>query len=193
MSIQFGKSLEEVLDELLFERGTPTPDAIATWATLYPEHRAALVEFAASWAEDEHLPLPRVDEARQRSVVAKTMNQFRAAAAPAVPRTLSALAGSAGRTLDDVARGLGVDASVIAKLNARRIDPATIGRAMAVRISKLLKVDTAAVIASWSGAPAPLAAAAFLGRPAPLPQETLAQALAKVGAPNELIAELEAD
>jgi len=190
MTIQSGKPFEDVLDEMLFERGAPTVDTVAIWAALYPEHRASLIEFAASWAEDTHLPLVRTDDVRQRSIVVKTINRFRAATAPAAPSTLSALAASAGKTMDDVAQGLGIDASVISKLNARRIEPRTIGSVLVARLAKLLQTDAASVIATWTGAPAPLAAAAFLRRPVTLPRETLKDALLKAGAPATLIVEL---
>lgn len=193
MTIQSGKPFEDVLDEMLAERGDPTADVVAIWAALYPEHRAALIEFAANWAEDTHLPVASTDEARQRSVVVRTINQFRASTAPVVPSTLSALAASAGTTMEAVAQSLGVDASVVAKLNARRIEPRTIGTALSARIAKLLQVDVAAVVATWSGASAPLAAAAFLGRTVTLPRESLREALLKAGTPARLIAEFEAE
>jgi hypothetical protein len=191
MTIKSGKGFEDVLDEMLAGRSAPTADAVAIWAALYPEHRTALIEFAASWAEDTHLPVARTDEARQRSVVATAIDKFRSATAPVAPTTLSALAASAGTTMEGVAQGLGIDTSVVAKLNARRIEPRSIGGTLASRIAKLLHVDVAAVVATWSGAPAPLGAAAFLARSASVRRETLREALIKVGTPACLVAELE--
>jgi|GEM_PF-2367199 len=191
MNDQNGKSLDEVLDAMLFEHGIPTIQAVAEWTARHPEHRAAIIEFAAAWAEDDHLPAPRVDNLRDRSVAAATINQFRTAVA--APNSLAGMAAARGRSMHDLARGTGIDTRILMKLNARRIAPATIGRAMALRIGKFLEIEPSSVIASWTGTHTPLAAAAFLAGSVSLPQETLRQAMERIGVSPELITEMEGD
>lgn len=186
-------SFDDVLDELLLEHGAPTPQAVAAAAVRHPAHKAALLEFAASWAEDDHLPIPKIDEQREQSLLGDAMSKFSASAAPIAAATLLDLAGAARLTLTDIAQDLGVDPVIVSKLNARRIDPRTIGRATASRVGRFLRVDTARVVSAWSGEPPRLAAAAFLPQATGLSQETFLTALEKAGVSPELIAELLSD
>lgn len=182
-------SLEDVLDQMLFADGVPSKDAIARWSSRYPEFRADLLAFAAGWAEDEHLAPPCVNELHERSLQVVAMNAFRADEPIATPQTLAQLAVTRGLTLDAIAQDLGIAAGVVIKLDAGRIDPATIGRSLVSHISKFLRVSPATVTASWGRPRPPMAAAAFLGKSISLPRETLRAALTKADTPAQLIAE----
>ena len=49
-------NLEEIQDAILLEEAKPTHDALERWVTLYPQYRADLVEFFATWAEQAAIP-----------------------------------------------------------------------------------------------------------------------------------------
>jgi hypothetical protein len=188
MNHKHSTSLEDVLDQMLFADGAPSKDAVARWSSRYPEFRADLLAFAAGWAEDEHLAPPCVNELRERSLRVAAMNAFRAGEPVAAPRTLAQLAATRGLTLDAIAQDLGIDTKVVIKLDAGRIDPATIGHTLVSHISKFLKVSPANVTASWDRPRAPRAAAAFLGNSILPPRETLRAALIKANTHAQLIA-----
>lgn len=186
-------SLDDVLDQLLFVDGEPSKEAIASWSARYPEFRADLLAFAAGWAEDEHLAPPTVNELRERSLQVAAMNAFREGEAVDAPKTLTQLAAAHGQTLEAIAQDLGIAVGVVMKLDAGRIDPATISHSMVTHISKFLRVSPASVAGSWANPRPPMAAAAFLGKSISLPRETLRAALTKADTSAQLIAEYAAD
>lgn len=193
MTTRTDMPLEDVLDMLLAEHGAPTRNAVAVYSTRYPEHRASILEFAGGWAEEEHLPAPAAAPSREDEVAARARALLRKglAARPA-PMTLSELATSVGRSLKDVSGACGLDTTILSKLNARRIAPASVGCVLPLRIAEYLEVARDAVVATWSAAPRPLAAAAFLDVSASVrvTQETLEEALIKAGTHPHEIAEL---
>lgn len=180
--------LEDVLDRLLAEHGSPTPAAVAAVSAVHPEHRAAILEFAAAWAEESHLPRPVASAETEagKAVLAQAQASFAKAldirlegGEPARGMSLAELAASVGRNLKDVAAAARVDLAVILKLDAGRIVPASIGTVLPRRIADFLGIDPGLLSASWSRM-SPAAASAFLPSVvAPVsPDETLAEALA---------------
>lgn len=180
--------LEDVLDMLLDQHGAPTGQSIAQFAARFPQHRAALIEFAASWAEEEHLPPPaplpkeKIREAQRQALAALQAGlDARDAIGTGSRQTLEHLAALSGRTLAQVASAAALPLPVVAKLNAGRILPESVGEGLVQRIGRYLRIRSEELIASWSIPAAP--AMSFLPAPA---RETLADALRREGVdPNE--------
>ena len=58
-------SFELVTHHLLLEEPTPSEDALRRWQDRYPQYRDSLVDFFATWARQEAMPLhsaPEIDE-----------------------------------------------------------------------------------------------------------------------------------
>lgn len=169
--------LEDVLDTLLVTYGEPTPQAIAEFARLYPAYRSDLLEFAADWAAEAHLPEPEPLSLEQEALVfARGQSAFqnishvqtKVETGPAAGRTsLAELAKRAGKSLGEVMSNTGLDHGLISKLNGRRILPQTIPRSLARAIADFLGLPEAQVKASWTGAPNALAMS-FHSRQAPI-------------------------
>jgi hypothetical protein len=159
--------LEDVLDMLLVTYGEPTPQAIAEFAERYPAYRSELMEFAAEWALEDHLPEPAPLSPEQEALVfARGQSAFqnivhaqtKVEAGSAVGRaSLAELAKRAGKSLGDIMGGTGLDHGLISKLNGRRIRPQTIPQSLARAIGDFLGLPEAQVTASWTGAPKALA------------------------------------
>lgn len=184
--------LADVLDMLLDQHGSPTGQSVAEFAARFPEHRAALIEFAAGWAEEQHLPPPaplseeKVAETRHHALAAlKAGLDARDAIAAGKRWTLEQLAALNGRTLAQVAAAAALPLPVIAKLNAGRIVPESIGARLVQRIGRFLQIRSEQLIATWS-TPA-VAGMSFLPPPS---RETLADALKREGVDPDQVAEL---
>lgn len=181
--------IEDVLDDMLLNHDAPTVGVVRMYCDRYPRHSADLLEFAAGWAEELHLPAPETALGRERRVAKRATEGFRQAVSARPSMSLADLAAAAGRSLEDVARVLEIPVGVVTRVNARRIEPNSIGKGMVSRLSDMLRIDGRSVIAAWSSAPAPLAAAAFLPRIG-VPRQTLRQALVEAGSDPALIDEL---
>jgi hypothetical protein len=182
-------SLADVLDMLLAVHGAPTSDAITEFARRYPQYRPDLMEFAADWAAEMHLPEPEPFTTEQEfSLVSRAHSAFQNLAFEQVEQeksatdsrvSLAALARRAGKTLDDIMDMVGLDRGLISKLNGCRIRPRTICPSLARSIALFLNVSEAQVISSWSGVPRPRALALRASLPfAPQEQEDFEMAVA---------------
>jgi len=185
------EQLEDILDSMIYRFGAPTPEGVRETVTRHPALKAAILEFAAGWQEEDALPraasLPSV---REVAIAATAQQMFAAGLTqPAVARQLSDLAKRAGTSLDELAVRAMIPSSVLHKLNGGRISPATIGTVLPVRLARLLDATAEAVASCWSGASVPQAAMAFLG-PANVTQMSLRAALIEAGADPDLIEEL---
>jgi hypothetical protein len=180
--------LEEVLDMLLYEFGEPSPKAIATFSSRFPQYRVELMEFAGAWALDELLPPAQPISAEQEARVEARANSFlenalfartRRVPPMAAASSLSALAEASGCRLHDVAQQVGMDLPLMSKLNGRRFKPERIPRRLAAKIAAIFQVDISAVLACWTGPPR-VVHASFLATSTPIvpPQEDFAAAVA---------------
>lgn len=155
--------LEDVLDMLLAAYKAPTQEAVAEFAERFPAYRADILDFAADWAEEEHLPAPEpLTDAQEARVFARAQSFLQntlfelsppAIAVVAARSSLFDLARGSGASLQDVARAAGLDIPLIAKLNGRSIKPETIRERVARAIAQFLGVDFRQVIESWTGPP----------------------------------------
>lgn len=156
-------SLEDVLDMLLAAYKAPTQEAVADFAERFPAYRADILDFAADWAEEEHLPIPEpLTDAQEARVFSRAQsflqNMLHEHANPAgdtlaARASLFDLARGSGASLQDVAYAAGLDIPLVAKLNARSIRPETIRQRVARAIAQFLGVDLRRVIESWTGPP----------------------------------------
>ena len=92
-------SLEDVLDMLLAAYKAPTQEAVADFAERFPAYRADILDFAADWAEEEHLPIPEpLTDAQEARVFSRAQsflqNMLHEHANPAVAARRSAAARS---------------------------------------------------------------------------------------------------
>ena len=203
MTVADNSAIEDVLDMLLDEFGSPSPQAVAVFSRRHPEYRAELLEFAAAWAEQHYLPppgpLPIEGQARIEARAQLALELALAGAGPArstSPGALAELVAASGQDLDDVARQAGLDGSLIRKLDSRRIKAWTVPERLAGRLADILRVDVSKVLQSWT-APVSIAApnlAAFMAIKLPGgPQEDFATAVASADLTPEEKAELLAD
>lgn len=190
MTTTGGTRLEDVLDSMLAQFGAPHPAAVAALANKHPEHRTALMEFAASWAEEEHLPQPPSAFPEELVGSAARADFSRALSAEIGVPKLGELVRSAGLTLQEVARRCGLDSTVLVKLDAGRIAPSSAGSVLPRLIGRILDVSAEAVQASF-GARTAAAAPAFLSQSRFLRTETLRDALAAAGTPAEVVERLQ--
>lgn len=182
--------LDDILDGMLAEFGAPTADAISATSRRFPEYRAMLLEFAASWAEEVHLPEPVETGSTSEIALVNARGEFAARlAARTQPATLAALAGAVGRTLQDIADRCRFSVIVARKLDAGVIDPSSVGEILPRKIAGLLGVTREAVLAALAGPPSPALAAAFM--PMDLPKERLEAALNAADTDQAVIDELE--
>lgn len=191
MNATGGTRLEDVLDIMLAEHGAPTPAALSAASRLHPEHRAALLAFAASWAEERHLPPSRPQPTVDAAAAAAARDLFaRALAARERPATLSDLAARAGTTLHDLALRCRLDPSVLSRLDAGRITTTSIGHVLPTRLATLLGATREAVAATFDGTRPRLMAAGFLGPAHPPAREDFRKVLEETGTDPDVVAEL---
>lgn len=180
---------EDIIDGMLAEFGSPTPHAIAEMAKRYPMQRAFLMEFAAAWAEEAHLP-PSDPTDAQDSAFAEARDLFASAlAGRAAPATLSALARAVGQSLQDLAHRCRFDVAVLRKLDAGAIDLDSLGNVLPARLADMLGLARSTIVAAFAGQN-PHFAAAFL--PTELAAgESLLEALQAAGTDPSVIAEFD--
>lgn len=182
-------TLEDVLDQFVAEFPEPTREGLLSFIARYPEHREALVDFAATAAEQRSLPpsegfsdagarfAGRAASALENHIFQR--DQARAAAAsPAL--SLGELADAAGRSLAQVAERLSLDMGLAAKLDRRLIRVETIPRRLVNGLAECLGSTADAVLAVLSGPPRMSAAPSFMViRSVSTPvQETFSEAIA---------------
>ncbi len=123
--------LEDLLDAIVLEEPTPSYAALTRWSERYPEHREALGEFFATWAVQAELPQETaVDEERLANLAVShaldlVHRQGEAArrtlkASNARPRLIAA-ARAVGISEEQLAARTGLEATIIEKLDLRRI------------------------------------------------------------------------
>ncbi|MES2442807.1 MAG: hypothetical protein V4574_08245 [Pseudomonadota bacterium] len=167
--------LDDVLDLMVAEFGAPDARAVAAFSLRFPAHRAKLIDFAAAWAAQSHLPVPEplsaVREGRIADRAQRALDEGLAARAAARrPKSLAELAALSGQDLDQVARVASLDQSLVRKLDGRRIDPRSIPGTLTARLAAILRTDPAIVAQSWAEAPSAMPAmAAFIAIDLPLP------------------------
>jgi hypothetical protein len=123
--------LEDVLDALMLEEPVPSYAALIRWSERYPQHREALASFFATWAVQAELPEETpVDEDRVANLgVSHAINvvdrrntkKQRATVVDTTGPRLIAISRTAGVSEDELVRRTGLDASIIAKLDLRRL------------------------------------------------------------------------
>jgi len=186
-----GTRLEDVLDLMLEEHGEPSLKAVAAYSRIHPEHRPALVDFAARWAEEKHLPVTERPRDYNSAVKAAADAFSRALHASAGPVRLSELAKSAGLTLQDLARRCGLHASILTKLDGGRIKPGSVGDALPTMLGRLLDVSSETALASFAPRQNAPVTAGFLNPSCFQRTETLREALMSVGTDLATMKELE--
>lgn len=189
MSQQSPIPLEDVLDKFVAEFPEPTREGLLSFIARHPEHREALVDFAATAAEQRSLPpsegFSDAQAARFAGRAASALenhifqrDQARAAAPAA--SSLGELAGAAGRSLAQVAEQLTLDMGLAAKLDRRLIRIETIPRRLVDGLAECLGRTADTILAVLSGPPRMSAAPSFMViRSVSTPvQETFAEAIA---------------
>lgn len=131
---------DDVLFAFQLEHPVPTPADVAAWTRLHPEHRAAIMQRAASLREMEfvlerapEIPAEKMELAlsRGRSVTMDLLHKMRSASAASVgdaadvdaKRTLRDLLQVSGRTLPDVAREIDAGRGMLTDILAGRTVP----------------------------------------------------------------------
>lgn len=168
--------LDDVLDLMLAQYGEPSEAALSDFGARFPLHARDLLEFAATWAEQAHLPVPPPLNEQQRMAVASRAASYlgnllhqrdSAQATSTSAVTLASLASQAGSGLQAVAQACDLDLPLVSKLNSRRILSETIPQRLSARIAEFLGLPVERVLAAWSGPPRLAASAAFLAKTKP--------------------------
>lgn len=158
-------NLEEILDTIMHKEAKPTHEALERWVALYPLHKADLVEFFATWAEQSAIPdETAIDEEKISSrLVSHALNLVyrQTAAEPAavvdaeVTRLSKAIA-QRGITEAEFAARCNLDGRLVAKLDRRLIRPGSIPALLVRLVSEVLRLRDAVVQRLFAAEPIPL-------------------------------------
>jgi hypothetical protein len=158
-------NLEEILDTIMYKEAKPTHEALERWVALYPQHKADLVEFFATWAEQATVPdETAIDEEKISSrLVSHALNlaYHQTAAEPAavvdteVTRLSKAIA-QRGISEAEFASHCNLDARLVAKLDRRLIRPGSIPALLVRLVSEVLRLRDAVVQRLFAAEPIPL-------------------------------------
>lgn len=179
-------SLDDLLFDLKTEGVEPTHANLLTAIARHPQHRDALIAyFAAAGADlgpedEDDLPAPNAARLVSRGV-SRALNLMHARASSANAATadtardaprLSALAKRKGFTLAALATQVGLDETIVLKLDRRRIRPRTVPSAAYERLGQELRIPAAEVIASATGPPVAASAGRLMKAKGPLVRNT---------------------
>jgi DNA helicase II / ATP-dependent DNA helicase PcrA len=169
--------LEDVLDALMLEEPEPSYEALTRWSERYPEYREALADFFAAWAVQAEMPQEiTVDEDRLASLAvshALDIVHRREEAARHTPTVadpglrLIAAARAAGISEEELARRVGLDDTIIAKLDLRRI--VDIPRLCFERLATVLSTAVGRIRPMVTGAALPAAGVRYKAKRTPMP------------------------
>lgn len=147
--------LQDAFDELLTLGEQPSAEILDQVVARYPEHAAALTDFAIEWLAQDLLPpgedeeLAAADDASSESVQ-RAMQRFRERLGQVDAAGGQLVDPFDGRTSEDLAKigvDLDLDKSLMAKLRDRKIDGATVPPQLVERLALALVVSAAAVTA----------------------------------------------
>jgi hypothetical protein len=173
-------TLEDVLNEFVAERESPTIEALGIWMDRYPQFRHELVEFAAAWAEQTILPKSaELTAEEEKRIVDRTMSHAlnvsfnrdgQSNPRQAGEKTITSLtseAKNAGMGVADFAKGCGLDLALIAKLNNRQISPETIPSRLVSHIARLVGSTMDSVMEYLGDSPQLLSEVSFMSKKKP--------------------------
>lgn len=163
-------NLEEIQDAILLEETKPTHEALERWVALYPQHRAELVEFFATWAEQAAIPdETAIDEKKISSrLVSHALNLMyqQTATPPATTQPVAAVEEGVTRLSKAIAqRGMSesafaaqcnLDGRLVAKLDRRLIRPSSIPKLLVRLVANVLELRDAVVERLFAAEPIPL-------------------------------------
>jgi hypothetical protein len=122
--------LEDVLNAIMLAEQEPDYKALQRWCKRYPEHRDALARFFATWAIQVDLPMDTsVDESelaslgvsRALNILNQQENEMKAPTEELSGSRLLVVCHRAGVSEQELASKIGLDESIIAKLDLRRL------------------------------------------------------------------------
>ena len=183
-------TLDDVLTAFVAENEEPTAANLQTWVERYPQYRRELVDFAAAWAEQLLLPpAPEMEPETEKVLIDRAMSYVHTVAYERDTQTqslaesgkavhsLTEEARRAGLKPQDLANALGLDLSLVSKLNNRQITE--VPALLVSLFGQLLQKPTAAIEAYFDQPPQAAVDTAFLahGKPASLAQQNFADAV----------------
>lgn len=169
--------LEEVLNAVVIEEREPDYDVLLRWSDRYPQHRDALARFFATWAIQREMPTDAgVDESQLASLaVSKALNilnqqesKTNAATPKAHKNRLLAVCKATGVSAQELADRVGLDQSIIAKLDLHRISE--IPQICFQRIADALHTSVDSVRPLITGPPLLPSGARYKSRARPRPE-----------------------
>ena len=182
--------LEDVFQEFLMLADTPDASTLETMVAKYPQYAADLTDFAVEWAMQDMLPGDAMEfaEVEAEDVVGEGMSQ---AVAKAMDRLHEGLAGSEPEAVPDpfhgrvaadlkaLAKSLGLDKTLVAKLRDRRIEAVGIPKRLVSGLAEQLEVSFDAMMGHLQGPPVLSMGASFKakGKPEATGKESFAQAV----------------
>lgn len=123
--------IEDILDALLLEEAEPSYEALMRWSARYPQHSEALANFFATWAVQAELPQEiNVDQERLAGIaVSHALDILHRRAQTVIPTSMTGTssarlivaARAAGFSQEQLAARVRLDATLIEKLDLRRI------------------------------------------------------------------------
>jgi len=192
-------TVEDVLDQFVAEFPEPTRDGLLTYIARYPQHREALVSFAATALEQRSLPpaeafsheqatrfAGRAASALENYLFGRDQARSAPAAASRSASSLSELAAAAGTSLALVAERLSLDMGLTSKLDRRLIRAETIPRRLVEGLAEHLG-STAEIVSQVLRGPARMSPAPsfMIIRSASIPvEETFTEAVAASTLPD---------
>ncbi|MGQ4878871.1 hypothetical protein ACOJCM_09920 [Billgrantia sp. LNSP4103-1] len=171
---------DDVLSEFVATYEQPTAEALNSFIQRYPNFQEELIDFAATWAEQEMLPESEpLSEAEERLLVDRAMSHVQNVAfkheqerddstANSTPMTsLADEAKKTGMKPMEFAKACQLDLPIFSKLSKRQIRPETIPGTLTSHIARLLGRPVGSVIEYFAASPQGMAGQAFLAREKP--------------------------
>ena len=122
--------LNDVLNEISALDLAPDGPALRIWMEKYPEYKHEIIDFVTGWVSmDARRNSDNLTEEDVDLVVNRTMSRVQAildANRPAAIQDILKDAKAVGHDQDSLQRTLGIDHTIMASLNARLVEPATV-------------------------------------------------------------------
>lgn len=191
------KTLDDVLNEFMMLDKLPDAATLEKWVARFPQFRRDLIDFAATWAEQEILPeAPELGAEVEKRLIDRAMSHVqnvsfsRGAASQEGEKPIESLTAEAkalGRSVPELAKACGLDIALIAKLNNRLIKAATIPASLVRHMAREIGRSSNALQAYLERSPSATAGQSFLAQGKPngeRRQESFAEAVRASSLPD---------
>jgi len=183
-------TLDDVLNEFMALDKLPDAATLEKWVARFPQFRRDLIDFAATWTDQEFLPeAPELGAEAEKRLIDRAMSHVQNVSFSRDSNTqpdekpiesLTAEAKALGRSALELAKACGLDLALIAKLNKRLIRASSIPASLVRHLAREIRRPVVAVQAYLERSPSPATGQSFLAQSKPdseRRQESFAEAV----------------